>query len=170
MFEACGNYQWAREFLKNAIEANASKVEFGIEWNAVEKFGLYRRTIVDNGLGMSKDELLLFFSTLGEGAKRIGGIHDNFQVAHEGFKGELIDLPVRQAVPAGVIANQRVVARQIAPEVAPDRAFQVLLQMGHPVAGLDQGRAIADAGIGELHAIRRAAEADLLLRHGSRHH
>lgn len=52
MFEACGNYQWAREFLKNAIEANASKVEFGIEWNAVEKFGLYRRTIVDNGLGM----------------------------------------------------------------------------------------------------------------------
>jgi hypothetical protein len=80
MFEACGNYQWAREFLKNAIEANASKVEFGIEWNAVEKFGLYRRTIVDNGLGMSKDELLLFFSTLGEGAKRIGGIHDNFGV------------------------------------------------------------------------------------------
>ena len=80
MFEACCNYQWAREFLKNAIEANASKVEFGIEWNTVEKFGLYRRTIVDNGLGMSKDELLLFFSTLGEGAKRIGGIHDNFGV------------------------------------------------------------------------------------------
>jgi hypothetical protein len=80
MFEACGNYQWAREFLKNAIEADASKVEFGIEWSAVEKSGLYRRTIIDNGLGMSKDELLRFFSTLGEGAKRIGGIHDNFGV------------------------------------------------------------------------------------------
>jgi Histidine kinase-, DNA gyrase B-, and HSP90-like ATPase len=80
MFEACGNYQWAREFLKNALEAGATKVEFGIEWQAVEKLGTYRRTIIDNGCGMSKDELLRFFSTLGDGAKRIGGIHDNFGV------------------------------------------------------------------------------------------
>ncbi len=80
MFEACGNYQWAREFLKNSIEADATKVEFGIEWQAVEKFGVYRRTVADNGIGMTKDELLTFFSTLGEGAKRIGGIHDNFGV------------------------------------------------------------------------------------------
>jgi hypothetical protein len=80
MFEACGNYQWAREFLKNSIEAGAKKVEFGIEWQAVEKHGVYRRTIVDNGIGMTKEELLSFFSTLGEGAKRIGGVHDNFGV------------------------------------------------------------------------------------------
>ena len=80
MFEACGNYQWAREFLKNSIEADATKVEFGIEWQAVEKLGVYRRTISDNGIGMSKEELLSFFSTLGEGAKRIGGVHDNFGV------------------------------------------------------------------------------------------
>ncbi|MEA2877433.1 MAG: hypothetical protein QOF14_2629 [Hyphomicrobiales bacterium] len=80
MFEACGNYQWAREFLKNAIEAKATKVEFGIEWQAVEKHGVYRRIISDNGIGMTKEELLSFFSTLGEGAKRIGGVHDNFGV------------------------------------------------------------------------------------------
>jgi hypothetical protein len=80
MFEACGNYQWAREFLKNSIEAKATKVEFGIEWQAVEKLGAYRRTISDNGIGMTKEELLSFFSTLGEGAKRIGGVHDNFGV------------------------------------------------------------------------------------------
>jgi hypothetical protein len=80
MFEACGNYQWAREFLKNAYEAGATKVEFGIEWEAVEKLGVYRRTISDNGSGMTKEELLRFFSTLGEGAKRIGGVHDNFGV------------------------------------------------------------------------------------------
>src|SRR4051795_2507453 len=80
MFEACGNYQWAREFLKNSSEADATKVEFGIEWQAVEKEGVYRRTIADNGIGMARDELLKFFSTLGEGAKRIGGIHDNFGV------------------------------------------------------------------------------------------
>jgi hypothetical protein len=80
MFEACGNYQWAREFLKNAGEAGATKVEFGIEWQAAEKFGDFRRTISDNGSGMTKDELLRFFSTLGDGAKRIGGVHDNFGV------------------------------------------------------------------------------------------
>lgn len=80
MFEACGNYQWARELLKNSLEANATKVEFGIEWQAVEKHGVYRRTVIDNGIGMDRDELLRFFSTLGEGAKRIGGIHDNFGV------------------------------------------------------------------------------------------
>ena len=80
MFEACGNYQWAREFLKNSLESGADKIEFGIEWQAVEKFGVYRRAISDNGSGMTRDELLLFFSTLGEGAKRIGGVHDNFGV------------------------------------------------------------------------------------------
>src|SRR5260370_42380524 len=80
MFEACGPYQWAREFLKNSLEANATKVEFGIEWQAVEKRGIYRRTVMDNGIGMDRDELLRFFSTLGEGAKKIGGIHENFGV------------------------------------------------------------------------------------------
>jgi len=80
MFEACGPYQWAREFLKNSLEAGASRVEFGIEWQAVEKLGVYRRTIIDDASGMSRDELLRFFSTLGEGAGKIGGIHDNFGV------------------------------------------------------------------------------------------
>jgi hypothetical protein len=80
MFEACGTYQWAREFLKNSLEAGATKVEFGIEWQAVEKSGTYRRTIVDNGSGMDRDELQRFFSTLGNGGKKIGGIHDNFGV------------------------------------------------------------------------------------------
>lgn len=80
MFEACGNYQWAREFYKNAIESGATKVEFGIEWQAVEREGIYRRIIADNGSGMTRDELLSFFSRLGEGAKRIGGVHDNFGV------------------------------------------------------------------------------------------
>jgi hypothetical protein len=80
MFEACGSYQWAREFLKNSIEAGAKKVEFGVEWQAVEKLGRYRRTIMDNGSGMDQKELLSFFSTLGHGARKIGGIHDNFGV------------------------------------------------------------------------------------------
>lgn len=80
MFEACGTYQWAREFLKNSLEAQAIKIEFGIEWQAVAKKGIYRRTIADDGTGMNPEELLRFFSTLGAGSRKIGGIHDNFGV------------------------------------------------------------------------------------------
>lgn len=80
MFEACGKFQWAREFLKNALEAHATRVDFGIEWQAVKRLGVYRRFIADNGDGMSAEQLLQFFSTLGEGGKKIGGVHDNFGV------------------------------------------------------------------------------------------
>lgn len=80
MFEACGRFQWARELLKNSIEAEATRVEFGIEWQAVANKGIYRRTIIDDGQGMNREELFKFFSTLGEGGKKIGGVHDNFGV------------------------------------------------------------------------------------------
>ena len=80
LFEGCGNYQWAREFLKNSREAKAKRVEFGIEWQGVEKLGVYRRTICDDGIGMSAQELNDFFSTFGAGSKKIGGVHDNFGV------------------------------------------------------------------------------------------
>jgi hypothetical protein len=80
MFEACGPFQWARETLKNSREAGATRVEFGIEWQAVQKAAVYRRTIADNGSGMSRDELKDFFSTLGAGAKKIAGVHENFGV------------------------------------------------------------------------------------------
>lgn len=80
MFEASGNFQWAREFLKNSAEAGAKRVEFGVEWEGVKKLGVYRRTISDDGQGMTGKELLKFFSTLGEGGKPIGGLHENFGV------------------------------------------------------------------------------------------
>ncbi len=80
MFEAAGPHQWVRETLKNSKEAGATKVEFGLEWQAVERMGQYRRTISDDGAGMSPTELLEFFSTLGAGSKSIGGVHDNFGV------------------------------------------------------------------------------------------
>jgi len=80
MFLFCGQFQWAREFLMNSIEAKAKRVEFGVERQAVEKLGVYRRFVADDGLGMSADELWNFFSTLGAGSKKIGGIHDNFGI------------------------------------------------------------------------------------------
>ncbi len=80
MFEAAGTFQWARELLKNSIEAGAHRVEFGIEWEAVRKNGVYRRTVADDGRGMGPDELLAFFSTLGLSGKKIKGVHENYGV------------------------------------------------------------------------------------------
>lgn len=95
MFEACGPYQWARELLQNSIEAGATKVEFGIEWQAVAKLGAYRRTVIDDGAGMDAEQLRAFFSTLGAGSKNIGDIHMNF-----GVGAKIATLPWN---PAGVV-------------------------------------------------------------------
>ncbi len=73
-------FQWVRETLANAIEAGATRVEFGIEWQAVENKEVYRRLIADNGCGMTADQLVEFFNTFGGGGKPIGGAHENFGV------------------------------------------------------------------------------------------
>jgi hypothetical protein len=75
-----GQYQWVRETAVNAIEAGASRIEYGIEWQAVENKKIYRRTIADNGKGMTFNELKEFFNTFGKGGKDIGGEHENFGV------------------------------------------------------------------------------------------
>ncbi|MEU2726733.1 hypothetical protein [Streptomyces griseoviridis] len=74
------SFQWAREGLINAGEANATQIEFGVEWHAVEQFGVYRRTIADNGDGMADDEIDVFLNTFGGGGKPIGDVHQNFGV------------------------------------------------------------------------------------------
>ncbi len=80
IYDESGTYQWVRELVENALEASATHIEFGIEWQAVESQGVYRRTIADNGHGMAPDSLVKFFKTFGGGGKPIGGVHDNFGV------------------------------------------------------------------------------------------
>jgi hypothetical protein len=75
-----GRYQWVRESLVNAVEADATRVEFGTEWQGVKEHRVYRRTIADNGWGMTPEELLGFFRMYGGSGKPIGGIHENFGI------------------------------------------------------------------------------------------
>jgi hypothetical protein len=77
-YRECGTYQWVRETLKNAIEAGATRIEYTLETQALDNLGVYRRLVVDNGCGMSADELRRFFRTFGGGGKPIGGEHENF--------------------------------------------------------------------------------------------
>ena len=79
-YRESGPFQWARETYVNALEAGATRVEFGIEWQAVTSKGVYRRTIADNGCGMDGEQLVEFFNTYGGGGKPIGGLHENFGV------------------------------------------------------------------------------------------
>ena len=79
-YRESGTFQWVRETFKNAEEAGATRVEFGIEWQAVDNKGVFRRTIADNGIGMTAEQLVAFFNTFGGGGKPIGGAHENFGV------------------------------------------------------------------------------------------
>ena len=72
--------QYLRELTRNALEAGASRVEFGPEWGAVERHGVYRLIVADNGKGMGPEQLLRFLNTFGGGGKPIGEAHENFGV------------------------------------------------------------------------------------------
>ncbi len=71
-------YQWGRELARNGIEAEATMMQFGPEWQGVAATGTYRMQYADNGHGMSKEELRDYMLTLGKGGKIVGGPHDNY--------------------------------------------------------------------------------------------
>ena len=72
--------QFAREFYKNAIEAGATQIEFQPEWQGVQKHGVYRLMVADNGNGMNADEIEVFLNTFGGGGKPIGDAHENYGI------------------------------------------------------------------------------------------
>lgn len=80
-------YQWAREAYINAVEADASTIYFGVEWQAVRSKGVYRRLIADDGASIDPDQLPKFFNTFGGSGKPIGDVHENFGV---GFKTSVL--------------------------------------------------------------------------------
>jgi hypothetical protein len=72
--------QWLRETFRNADEAEASNVHYGIEWQGVETQGVYRRYIADDGVGMDEGDLDEFMLTYGGGGKPIGTEHENYGI------------------------------------------------------------------------------------------
>jgi hypothetical protein len=71
-------YQWSRELARNGIEADATTIRFGVEWEGVSASGTYRLQYADDGHGMVKDLLREYMVTLGKGSKDVGGPHDNY--------------------------------------------------------------------------------------------
>lgn len=79
-YRQTSSFQWVRELLQNAIEADAKKVVFGLHFPSVESTGTYRRAVADDGTGMSPDEVIGFFKTYGASGKPVGGMHDNMGI------------------------------------------------------------------------------------------
>lgn len=71
-------YQWGRELARNGLEAEATIIQFGPEWEGVKATDTYRMQYADNGCGMTKDDLRDYMRTLGKGGKIVGGPHDNY--------------------------------------------------------------------------------------------
>jgi hypothetical protein len=71
-------YQWGRELVRNGLEADATEIQFGPEWEGVKATGTYRMQYADDGHGMTKEQLRDYMRTLGKGGKIVGGPHDNY--------------------------------------------------------------------------------------------
>src|SRR5262245_33402296 len=79
-YTAGGAFQWARETFVNSMQANATRIYFGVEWQAVRVHAVYRRLIADDGEGMYNEQLVQFFNTYGGSGRQIGIQHENFGV------------------------------------------------------------------------------------------
>lgn len=79
-YRESGRMQFVREFYKNALEAGATRLEFGPEWCGVEATGVYRLMVADNGKGMDPTEIEGFLNTFGGGGKPIGEAHANYGI------------------------------------------------------------------------------------------
>jgi hypothetical protein len=88
-YREMGLYQWVREaVIQNPFEAGATEVHVTVDWSSVERLGVYRRVIADNGPGiplngwdgMGPHPLERFFNQFGGSGKPIGGAHDNFGI------------------------------------------------------------------------------------------
>ncbi|MNR13798.1 hypothetical protein D3C85_1302260 [compost metagenome] len=94
-----------------------------------------------------------------------GGVHDGFEITQPRLEGQVIHVAVREATATFVVAHERVVLRQRAQHVAPDRTPHVEFEVAHPVGGLHERRSAARDGIRQSHPVTAGAKAYLLLQH-----
>ncbi len=70
-------YQWAREAYQNSVEAGATRVLFDVVVNPQDPSQL-RWAVIDDGTGMTGQELERYFGLIGQSSKNNRGMHANF--------------------------------------------------------------------------------------------
>jgi hypothetical protein len=102
--------------LRSTPKAGAKRIEFGVEWQGVKSKGVYRRTIADDGKGMTSSELEQFFNEFGGGGKPIGDEHENYDIGSKtsllpwnrfGVVQVSIHAPARGATPDPALVSQQ---------------------------------------------------------------
>lgn len=67
-------FAWVRETLVNAQQAGARHVLYGVEPVARARFGVLRRTVLDDGCGMTADQMVAYVNSFGgSGSAQAGG-------------------------------------------------------------------------------------------------
>lgn len=82
-YHSTSRLQWVRELIVNAMQAAATKIWITTEWQAVNALGVHRRMVIDNGIGISREDMLKFFNKFGGSGKALAALSENFGV---GFK------------------------------------------------------------------------------------
>ncbi len=93
-------------------------------------------------------------------------VDDRLEVLKPRVERVVSDVMVGQPAAALVVPYERVSPSQVDEPMAPHGALPVVVEMGDPVRGADNGRARSDRGVGELSAVGGPAEPDLLTQVG----
>src|ERR1700677_1878808 len=82
-----------------------------------------------------------------------GRVYHRLHIAYPGIKGNLVNIPVRQAVAARVVSDESVILRKSKKEWPQDRELPVIFKMTEPMCRLQQRCALADCRICEPHTV-----------------
>ena len=95
-------------------------------------------------------------------------VHDELEVVDPGVEAEVVHVPVGQAAPTLVVADQPVPLGEAVEPVRPDQTVPLQFEVGQPVRRLDQWRSVAGFGVRDADAVRRDAVPDVLRQRGGR--
>src|SRR5208282_2782795 len=92
-----------------------------------------------------------------------GGVSDGFHVAHPRIEGNLVDVPIRQAVAARVVSDQSVILGKPKKEMPRNRQLPIIFEVTKPMRRPQDGRPGTDRRVGQPDAVGRLAITNLLL-------
>ncbi len=90
----CDDLQYLRELTQNALQAGAKKIVWDVDWTIWEATGIYKLCIIDDGCGMTAEEMLRYINHLSS---------STHVQAHDGNYGVGAKVAAATRNPAGVI-------------------------------------------------------------------
>jgi hypothetical protein len=93
-----------------------------------------------------------------------GGVGDRFHIAYPGIEGNLVNVPVRQAITARIVSDKGVILGKSKEEMLKNRQLPIIFEMTEPMRRPQQRRSAAGCRIGQPDTVGRFAIANLLLK------